>query len=330
MSETKLDHEKAIVALEKVAKRRDCKPSEVNQEEIKAQLRDDRVTTSASTSGPILRSVIADAKLADTFSIDNLSIRLKSAASREFERFTKEGAKKIRELYEEEGQKHDKTLDELDRAITGNQELTKKLSEAQTKLQDISNELSEERGKTLAHENTTKLLREEHERTHGELTAARENVGRMTTQLAVTQSLVTESTERCEGMEKVTKTLQKDLLIAQGNQRVAEEQSKLREEVITELKDDNKALRDQLRELNERHNKAQDNLLQATVGQADAAARLDERSKPLQSFEATLVEETTSEVTEETQNKKTQPSTSKTKSRGRTKVNTEDKSKTGT
>ena len=88
----------------------------------------------------------------------------------------------------------------------------------------------------------------------------------------------------------------------------------------------NKSLEEQYSELQ----KAQEKLLNLTAENADAAARVDERSKSLQSFKATLVEETSSENTEETQDNKMKPSTGKTKSRGRTKVKTHDKSKTGT
>ena len=72
MTETKLNHDEASKALEKLLKDHKCSVKDVDMKDIIRELQKSGVTASNSTLGPIIRSVIDDALLAEAapFSIN--------------------------------------------------------------------------------------------------------------------------------------------------------------------------------------------------------------------------------------------------------------------
>jgi len=288
MSETKLNHDEASKALEKILKDRKCSVKDVDNKEIIDVLKESGVTTSNSTSGPILRSVIDDASLAEAASFDNVRPILIASFFRDRENLIKVATEGLRRQSQKDAEEHGKTLDELELTVKEKNELAQKLLDEQKRNLEIEKTLAQAEGKISTFESTKTLMDNQLNNMKDDLNRERDEAGKLKSTLETLEQREQDLTARNKSLEE--------------------------------------QYRDQFSELQ----KVQEKLLNLTAENADAAARLDERSKPLQSFEATLVEETASELTEETQNNKTKSSTSNTRSKGRTKTNPDDKSKTGT
>jgi DNA repair exonuclease SbcCD ATPase subunit len=288
MSETKLNHDEASKALEKILKDRKCSVKDVDNKEIIDVLKESGVTTSNSTSGPILRSVIDDALLAEAASFDNVRPILLASFIRDRENLIKVATEGLRRQSQKDAEEHGKTLDELELTVREMNELSQKLLDEQKRNLEIEKTLAQAEGKISTFESTKTLMDNQLDNMNEDLKRERDEAGKLKSNL---------------------KTLEK------------------REQ---DLSARNKSLEEQYRDQFSELQKVQEKLLTLTAENADAGARLEERSKLLQNFEATFVEETPSELTEETQDNKTQTSTGKTKPRGRATANTDDKSKTGT
>jgi len=69
---TMLNFEEASKALETLLKERKCSVKDVGMKDIIRELQKSGVTASNSTLGPIIRSVLDDALLAEAASLDNV------------------------------------------------------------------------------------------------------------------------------------------------------------------------------------------------------------------------------------------------------------------
>ena len=72
MAETKLNYEEVRKALDRVMEKTGKKTKDIGKKEIIEELKAAGITASHSTSGPIVRSVLDDAELAKSFSIDDI------------------------------------------------------------------------------------------------------------------------------------------------------------------------------------------------------------------------------------------------------------------
>lgn len=274
MAGSKLNTEEAHKVLEKLLKARKCSVKDIDKKDIISELQNSDVTTSNSTSGPIIRSVIDDALLAEVASFDNVRKALIAAFFRDRENVIKVATEELRQKGQEDAEEHGKTLDELELIVKEKNELSQTLLGEQKRNLEIEKTLAQAEGKISTFESTKTLMDNQLNNMKDELNRERDEAGKLKSALETLEQREQDLSARNKVLEEQYNKIQSELREVQGK------------------------------------------LLEETAAKADASARLDERSKPLQSFEATLVNKTTSEPREKPQSNKTQSSAGKTKSRG--------------
>jgi len=307
MAETKLNYEEASKALDRVMEKTGKKAKDIDKNEILEELRIAEITASNSTSGPILRSVLDDADLAESFSLEDIQSFLLAAFIKDRKSAIERAVERMRRRTKKDAEKHGQTLDKLEQALALSQGLENQLLKEQARNLELVTKLATTEGKLSLSEDNCRDLSSKLDEVREELAVKSAEVAQMKTSLEKAEMI----------QEKLSKAEEQT---SEANQRyqLSDHELKSAEERIDELTARNHALEVEKKELDNELKDVRKKQLELTAKNADATARLEERSKQ------------SSNQDSNGQGSGTSNSTTRSRGKGRSKTNGSDDAKTGT
>lgn len=278
---TKINLDEIRDVITSLKRKHKCSAVDVAAEEVRMEL---NYKGSNSTSGPLIRSMLDEAILAEHMDYDKLSSRLKAAFMSELRRVADDTSEDLRKQLSDSARLYDELRDKF--TVTNAEIAEMKLksatdqASAAEKISDLETSLAEAKGKVSIFDEIKQDLSTQLNEIRSDLTDKRDEITTLKNELTTAKGRETQLKQKHEDATAKLSKAETDCHTYLRERDLAKGKVSPLEERMKELKTENQRLTDKCDGLDVAIKELNEKLLEAAEARADASASIEEPGKP--------------------------------------------------